>query len=145
MMIILAMKRPEKIVSIKGRFLGIAVLVVIQCINGIIHTFSGVALLLGSYIPMASSSNAPLILSFYTLTYGILTIVFTYLLWKGKRLGWIGTVTVLSFVIIADILTIFDLITFLGVVKTAGIGEIPYCLVILLYLIQNHVRSKYSI
>ena len=139
------MKRTEKVVTFKGRFFGIAVLVVIQLINGIIHTFSGLALLLGSYIPMASSSNAPSIFSFYTLTYGILTIVFTYLLWKGKRLGWIGTVAVSSFVIIADILTIFDLITFLGVVKTAGIGEIPYCIVIIIYLIQTHVRSKYSI
>lgn len=141
----LVMKRPTTAVTFRGRFLGIAVLVVIQLINGIIHTFSGLALLLGSYILMASSSNAPSIFSFYTLTYGILTIVFTYLLWKGKRLGWIGTVAVSSFVIIADILTIFDLITFLGVVKTAGIGEIPYCLVIIIYLIQTHVRSKYSI
>ena len=74
-----------------------------------------------------------------------MTIVFTYLLWKGKRLGWIGTVAVSSFVIIADILTIFDLITFLGVVKTAGIGEIPYCLVIIIYLLQTHVRSKYRV
>ena len=139
------MKRTEKVVTFKGRFFGIAVLVVIQLINGIIHTFSGLALLLGSYIPMASSSNAPSFFSFYTLTYGILTIVFTYLLWKGKRLGWIGTIAVSSFVIIADILTIFDLITFLGVVKTAGIGEIPYCIVIIIYLIQTHVRSKYSI
>ena len=58
------MKRTEKVVTFKGRFFGIAVLVVIQLINGIIHTFSGLALLLGSYIPMASSSNAPSFLVF---------------------------------------------------------------------------------
>ena len=142
---ILIMKKPPKTITVRGRFLGIAILVAIQLINGIIHTFSGLALLLGSYIPIASSSNSPSILSFYTLTCGILTIVFTYLLWKGKRLGWIGSVATLSFVIIADILTIFDLISFLCVVKTAGIGEIPYCIIIIIYLIQDHVRSKYRI
>ena len=61
---ILVMKRPSKVVTVRGRFFGIAVLVVIQLINGIIHTFSGLALLLGSYIPMASSSNAPSFFSF---------------------------------------------------------------------------------
>ena len=139
------MERTSKIVTFRGRFLGIAVLVVIQLINGLIHAFSGLALLLEHYIPMAASSNAPSIFSFYTLTYGILTIIFTYLLWKGKRLGWIGTVAVSLFVIIADTLTIFDLLIFLGIIKTAGIGEIPYCLIIIVYLIQDHVRSKYNI
>ena len=139
------MKKSDNVVTYRGRFLGIAVLVGIHAINGLIHTFSGLALILGSYIPMASSSNAPSIFSFYTLTYGILTIFFTYLLWKGKRLGWIGTVAVSLFIIIADTLTIFDLLTFLGIIKTAGIGEIPYSLIIILYLLQNHVRSKYNI
>ena len=139
------MNKSDKVVTFRGRFLGIAVLVGIQVINGLIHTFSGLVLVLGTYIPMASSSNAISIFSYYTLIYGILTIFFTYLLWKGKRLGWIGSVGTLSFVIIVDILTIFDLITFLGVIKTAGIGEIPYCLVIIIYLIQDHVRSKYNL
>ena len=139
------MKKSDKVVTLRGRSLGISILVGIQVINGLIHTFFGLALVLGSYIPMASSSSAPSIFSFYTFTYGILTIFFTYLLWKGKRLGWIGTIAISLFVIIADTLTIFDLLTFLGIIKTAGIGEIPYSLIIVIYLIQNHVRSKYGI
>ena len=139
------MHKSDKVVTFRGRFLGIAVLVGIQVINGLIHTFSGLVLVLGSGIPMASSSNSLVIFSFYTLTYGLLTIFFTYLLWNGKKMGWIGTIAVSFFVIIADTLTIFDLLTFLGIIKTAGIGEIPYCLVTIIYLTQKHVRSKYNI
>ena len=139
------MYKPKICVTYRGRSFGIIVLTLIQAINGLIHTFSGLALLFGSYIPMASSSSTPSIFSFYTLFYGTLTILFTYLLWKGKRLGWIGTVAVSLLVISADILTILDLITVLGIIKTAGIGEIPYCIIIILYLIQNHVRQKFNI
>ncbi len=139
------MSRPEKVVTFRGRLVGIAVLTGIQAINGIIHTFFGSVLLLGSYFPFAPSSNAPLIFSLYTLSYGLLTIFFTYLFWKGNRLGWIGTVAVSLFVIIADSLTVLDLLTFLGIIKTAAIGEIPYSLLIVFYLLQNHVRLKYDI
>ena len=125
--------------------MGIGVLVAIQVINGLIHTFFGLVLVLGSYVPFAFSSNALSVFSFYTLVYGILTLIFTYWLWNGKRLGWIGTVAVALFVIIADVLTVLDLLTFLGIIKTAAIGEIPYSLVTVLYLIQNHVRTKYGI
>ena len=138
------MNEPDRVVTFRGRFLGIGVLVAIQVINGLIHTFFGLLLVLGSYVPTASST-APSVFSFYTLIYGILTLLFTYLLWKGKRLGWIGTVAVALFVIIADALTVIDLLTFLGIIKTAAILEIPYSLVTVLYLIQNHVRKKCGI
>ena len=139
------MKKPDRVVTFRGRFLGIGVLVAIQVINGLIHTFFGLVLVLGSYVPFASASNAASVFSFYTLVYGILTLLFTYLLWNGKRLGWIGSVAVAVFVIIADALTVVDLLTFLGIVKTAAILEIPYSLVTVLYLIQSHVRTKYGI
>ncbi len=135
------MKKPDRVVTFRGRFLGIGVLVAIQVINGLIHTFFGLVLVLGSYVSITSSS----VFSFYTLIYGILTLLFNYLLWKGKRLGWIGTVAVSLFVIIADALAVLDLLTFLGIIKTAAIVEIPYSLVTVLYLIQNHVRTKYGI
>ncbi|PVX26775.1 MAG: hypothetical protein CW716_05360 [Candidatus Bathyarchaeum sp.] len=109
-----------------------------------IHTFFGLLLVLGSYVQMASST-VPSVFSFYTLIYGVLTLLFTYLLWKSKRLGWIGTVAIALFVILADSLTVLDLLTFLGIIKTAAILEIPYSLVTVLYLIQNHVRTKYGI
>jgi hypothetical protein len=139
------MKRPDRVVTFRGRFLGIGILVAIQVINGLIHTFFGLVLVLGNYISTAASSNSPSVFSFYTLIYGILTLLFTYLLWKGKSLGWIGTVAVALFVIIADSLTVIDLLTFLGIIKTAAILEIPYSLLTVLYLIQSHVRTKYSI
>ena len=139
------MERASKVVLFQGRYLGLAVLSVIQLINGIIHTFSGLALLFGDYFPMTPSSNAPAVFSFYTFVYGVLTLFFTYLLWKEKRIGWIGTVTVSLFVIIADALTILNVITFLGIIKTAGIGEIPYCIIIVAYLAQSHIRSKFRI
>jgi len=139
------MKKPDRVATFRGRFLDISFLIGIQVINGLIHTFFGLVLVLGNYISMAASSNAPSIFSFYTLIYGILTLLFTYLLWNCKRLGWIGTATVALFVIIADSLTVFDLLTFLGIIKTAAILEIPYSLVTVLYLIQTRVRTKYGI
>jgi hypothetical protein len=110
------MKKPDRVATFRGRFLGISFLTGIQVING-----------------------------FYTLIYGILTLLFTYLLWNCKRLGWIGTAAVALFVIIADSLTVLDLLTFLGIIKTAAILEIPYSLVTVLYLIQTQVRTKYGI
>ena len=147
MPIILVMKRQPKVVTVRGRFFGIAVLVVIQFINGIIHTFSGFALLLGGYIPVASPSMAPLIFNYYTLAFGILTVFFTYLFWTGKRSGWIGTVAVSLFVILMDIIAVLGLSNVLGIPspKVAAIGEIPFSILVLIYLLQHHVRSKYSI
>ena len=87
------MKRPQEGVSFKGRFLGIAVLVVAQFIIGIIHVIFGFAMLSGSF-SVATFSMTPLVYGIYTLAYGALTLLFTYLVWVGKRLGWIGTVAV---------------------------------------------------
>lgn len=139
------MKNPDMVVTFRGRFLGIGVLTVIQVINGLIHTFFGLVLVLGTFISVTASLNAPSVFMFYTLIYGILTLLFTCLLWKGERTGWIGTVAVALFVIIADSLTVLELLTFLGIIKTAAILEIPYSLITVLYLIQTHVRTKYGI
>ena len=139
------MKKPDRVVTFRGRFLGIGFLTAIQVINGLIHTFFGLVLVLGTDISVAESSNVPSVFSFYTLIYGLLTLIFSYLLWKGKRLGWLGTVAVAVFVILADTLTVVDLLTFFGIIKTAAIVEIPYSLVTVLYFLQIHVRQKYFI
>lgn len=138
------MKKPTKNVTIRGQFLGVIVLVVIQFIVGIIHIFFGFAMLSGNF-SVASYSMTPLIYSFYTLAYGCLTFFFTYLFWIGKRFGWIGIVAVSLFVILADTLTAFNLFNGLGIPKVAAIGEIPFSILILTYLLQHHVRSKYNI
>ena len=76
MRLTLIMNSPSKVVTFRGRFLGVTVLVIIQAINGFIHIFSGFALILGDNIPVASSSTESLIFSYYTLVYGFLTFIF---------------------------------------------------------------------
>ena len=138
------MKRSKKVVTYRGRFLGIAVLVVVQFIIGIIHVFFGFAMLSGNF-SVAAFSITPLVYSIYTLAYGALTLLFTYLVWADKRLGWIGTIVISLFVILADILTVLDLLGFLGIPKAAAIGEVPFSILVLGYILQNHVRSRFSI
>ena len=140
------MKRSTKDVTFRERFLGITVLVVVQLIVGIIHVIFGFALLSGGF-SVVSYSMIPMMYAFYTLIYGLLTLFFTYLIWLGKRSGWIGTVAVSLFVIIVDILAVLDLSNVLGIPapKVAAIGEIPFGILILVYLLQYHVRSKYGI
>ena len=142
---ILTIKRPSKVATFRGRFLGIVVLVVVQFINGIVHTVIGFTALLDSYVPGAFVSIEALIFNYYTLFFGILTILFTYLFWTGKRLGWIGTVTISLSAILVDVLSLFDLINVPRISKNAGIVGIPFNLLILVYVLQYHVRSKYHI
>ncbi|HTY75430.1 MAG TPA: hypothetical protein VMD05_07690, partial [Candidatus Nanoarchaeia archaeon] len=60
-------------------------------------------------------------------------------------MGWIGTFAVLLFVIAADSLTLLDLPSVPGIPKFACYGEITYSVIIMLYLMQAHVRKKYGI
>jgi len=138
------MERPRKVPAFKGRFLGVAVLVAVQFIIGVIHAVFGFAMLSGSF-SVAALSVTPLVYSIYTSAYGLLTLLFTYLVWVGKRSGWIGTVTVSSFVILADSLTVLGLLSVLGIPKFAAVGEIPFSLLVMVYLLQPHIRSKYCV
>ena len=132
------MKRSKTDVTFKGRYLGILVLVVVQYIVGLIHIIFGFAMLSGNF-SLASYSMTPISYSVYTFVYGCLALFFTYLVWAGKRLGWIGTIAVSSFVILADTLAVFNLFNALGIPRTAAICEVPFSLLILIYLLQNHV------
>jgi hypothetical protein len=138
------MERPRKVVTFKGRFLGIAVLVVIQLVIGVIHVIFGFAMLSGNF-SVAAFSLTPLVYSVYTLAYAALTLLFTYLVWVGKRLGWLGTVAISSFVILGDALAVLDLLSVLGIPKFAAVGEIPFSILVIAYLLQPHIRSKYHI
>ena len=132
-------------VTFKNRYLGVVFLVVVQVIVGVIHLFFGLALISGIF----SFNVYPTLMSYsiYTLVYGFLTILFTIWLWKQKRFGWIGTVTIALFVITVDSLAVFNVTNFLGIPapNVAAIGEIPYSMLGLVYLLQNHIRSKYGI
>ena len=140
------MKRPQKVVVFRGRFLGIAVLVFVQLIVGFIHVIYGFAMLSGNF-SVATYSMLPMVYTVYTLAYGWLTLFFACLIWTGKRSGWIGSVAVSLFVIIVDILAVVGLPNILGIPipKVAAIGEIPFSVLVLMYLLQHHVRSKYNI
>ncbi|MDG6221901.1 MAG: hypothetical protein QCH99_01410 [Candidatus Bathyarchaeota archaeon] len=139
------MKKSKKQVTFKQRYLGIVFFAIVQAIVGTIHLFFGLALISGNF----SFSTYPTMFSYsiYTLVYGSLTIIFTYWIWEEKQLGWIGTVTISLFVITVDSLAVFNVTNFLGIPapKVAAIGEIPYSMLALVYLLQNHVRAKYNI
>ena len=138
------MSRTIENIKPTGRYLGIVVLVVIQSIVGIIHSFYGFAMISGIY-SVASYSTAPAIYSYYTLVYGLLSLSFIILFWMGKRSGWIGTWAISSFVILVDTTAVFSLFNVLGIPKFAALGEVPYSLFILFYLIEDHIRSKFNI
>jgi hypothetical protein len=142
---ILTLKRPEKIDTYKGRFLGITIIVAIQFIYGIIHTFFGFMSLLGENILLPSSSSALLIYNYYTLALGIYTVLFTYFLWKEKQIGWIGTVAVGLFVIMVYILVLFEFLKIPRIINLTAIAGIIFNVLILTYLLQNHVRTKYHV
>jgi len=133
-------------VTYKGRNLGIVALVGIQLLVGFIHVLFGFWLLSAPRTSLFSTGSfASDIYSFYTIVFGIVTLVFAAGLWMEKRWGWLGTVTVALFVIAADSLTLLDLPSVPGIPKFAGYGEITYSVVVLLYLVQSHIRVKYQI
>jgi len=131
-------------ITFRGRYLGVTFFVIVQFIVGIIHIFFGLAMLSGSF-SFASYSVTPIVYSFYTFAYGCFTFFFTYLVWITSRFGWIGTVAVSFFVILADTFAVFNVINFLGIPELAAIGEIPFSIVIILYFLQYHIRSKFNV
>ena len=122
--------------TFRGKHFGITVLVATQYAIGALHFAVGLALLL---------LGTPDVYSIYTLTFSVLVAVFAYGLWKGTLLGWIGTVAVALFVIVADALTLLNLPSIPGIPKSAGFAEITYSVIAVLYLSQAHVRAKYGI
>jgi hypothetical protein len=138
-------KKSKNDVTFKGRYLGILVLVIALSIVGLMHMFFGLALISGDLY--FGSYSTTVVYSVYTLVYGFLTVFFAYLLWEEKRFGWIGTVSISIFVIIVDALAVSNLSNILNVPapKFATIGEIPFSILILAYLFQDHIISKYDI
>ena len=139
------MKRPIENVTIRGRDLGILFLVSTLSIIGLIHLGFGLAMILG-YISFAAYPTLPTIYSAYTLVYSLLTLFFAYLIWKRNRVGWVGTVGISLFVIAVDLLAALDLSNLLGIPSPSlAAGGIPFNIIIVFYLLQNHVRSKFNI
>ena len=139
------MSKTRTDVTFKGRYIGLLFLIIIQGFVGFIHIIFGFALILDLYsFPFSIELT---VYSVYTLVYGSLSVVFAYLLWMNNRLGWIGTFVVSLFVIFVDLMAVSGLLNILCIPFPvfAASGEIPYSLFVILYLIQNHVRSKFRI
>ena len=136
-------------ITYKGRSLGIVLLTAAQVLVGFIHVVFGFWLLTAPRItPFAGNIGASPsadIYSVYTIVFGFLTLLFAVLLWFQKRWGWIGTIAVLVFVIVADSLTLLDLPSVPGIPKLACYGEITYSIIVIFYLVQSRVRTKYGI
>jgi hypothetical protein len=49
------------------------------------------------------------------------------------------------FVVVSDSLAIFNLFNVLGIPEAAAIGEITFSILILAYLLQDHIRAEYNI
>ena len=126
--------------TFRGKSLGITALTAAQLLIGVIHIFSGALLFAFENFSALPATAA---YDIYTLMYGLLILVFAVFFWQGKKAGWIGTVLVSLFVIIADSLTVLDLPSVPGVPKGPAFAEITYSLLVIFYLIQPYVRKKY--
>jgi hypothetical protein len=130
----------KQIPTYKGRSLGITILVATQIIIGAIHAFFGLLLLAFenlSFLPATAAYDV------YTFVFGLSVLVFAVLIWRGKKAGWVGTVAVSLFVIAVDSLTVLNLPSIPGIPKFPAFTEIPYSVVVVIYLLQPHIRKKY--
>ncbi len=143
------MSSTHKPPAYKGRSFGIILLTAVQVLVGFIHVIFGFWLFSGPRIePFALFSGdffAADVYAAYTIFFSLFTLAFAYGLWMQRRWGWIGTVAILLFVIVADSLTLLNLPSVPGIPKLAGYGEITYSVLVLLYLSQAHVRAQYKI
>lgn len=135
-------KKQLPTITIKGRSIGTVILVVSQLIIGAIHTVFGLLLLAYenlSFLPTTAVYDV------YTFIFGLLVLVLAVLIWQSRKIGWIGTIAVSLFVIVADSLTLLDLPSIPGIPKFAGFTEIVYSILVVGYLLQAKVRRKYFI
>jgi hypothetical protein len=143
------MKTNHPPIVFRDRNLGLVLLVASQLLVGIVHVIFGFWLLSASSITAQEATifGAPVpdIYSFYTIVFSALTLLFAIPLWQQKRWGWIGTFGILAFVIVADSLTLLNLPSVPGIPKFAGYGEITYSIIVMFYLLQNHIRKKFKI
>ena len=124
----------------KGRSLGIVVLTAAQILIGAIHVFSGVWLLSAE---LAVGGQVSLPYDVYTLVFGVLVLVFAVFIWRQKKLGWVGTLAISFFVIVADGLVVLGLPSIPGIPAAPALSEIGYSVLVVVYLCLRHVRKKF--
>ncbi len=123
-----------------GRTLGTTVLVGLQLLIGVIHLFSG--LLLFGYenfaaLPVTAAYDL------YTVVFGLLVVVFAYGLWRGGKWGWLGTIAVSVFVIIADTSAVLNSPVVPGTPAGPAAVEITYSAILVGYLLLGKERKKF--
>ncbi len=134
------MSNKPKLPTFHGRSLGITALTGAQLLIGGIHICSGILLLVFenfSALPATAAYDV------YTIFFGLLTLVFAVYIWRGKKAGLIGTILVSIFVIVADSLTVLDLPSVPGIPKFPAATEIAYSVIIIVYLLQPHIRKQF--
>ena len=112
-----------------------------QLLIGVIHVLFGFWLLSSEN----SFLHATVAYDFYTIAFGTLTLFFGLFIWQGKRSGWIGTIAVSVFVSVADALTLANLPSIPGIPTFAAPTEIGYSLIVIVYLLQPHVKRKFGL
>jgi hypothetical protein len=125
--------------TFRGRSIGVTVLTSSQLVIGIIHVFSGLLLFLFEDF---SALSVTAMYDVYTFVYGGLVIVFTIFFWKDMLAGWIGTIVVSLFVIVADSLRLLDLPTIPGIPKAPAFAEIAYSVIVVGYLLARSNSKK---
>ena len=136
------MNSARRFPTIRGRTVSIFALTVVQFLIGCIHVFFGLWLISATTSILQQTTQ---IYNIYTLTFGLLVILFTYGIWMGKLWGWLGTVSTSLFVTVVDALTLLNLPSIPGIPKFAAGTEIIYSLLVLLYMSQRHIRTKFKI
>lgn len=128
-------------VTYKGRSFGIILLTAAQIAIGLIHIFSGLWLL--TY-ELSAGTQVTLPYDVYTLVFGALVLVFAVFIWKQRKAGWVGTIVVSFFVIVADGLVVLGLPSIPGIPLAPALTEILYSVWVVAYLFLPHVRRKFS-
>ncbi len=134
------MNRHPELPTYKGRSIGIVILTTAQLLIGGIHVFFGVLLLAFENLNFIQATIA---YDVYTVVFGVLVAVFAFLIWHGKKAGWVGTISVLVFVSVADTLALLDLPSIPGIPKAPALAEIAYSLIIILYLSTEKCKEEF--
>jgi hypothetical protein len=127
-------------ITYKGRTFGILILTSAQILIGVIHTIFGFLLLASEN----SFLKATVAYDLYTIAFGLLVLFFSVFIWRGKKIGWSGTIVVSVFVSVADVLTLIGLPSIPGIPKFAAPTEIAYGVFVVSYLLLPHVKSKFT-
>ncbi|HSQ48814.1 MAG TPA: hypothetical protein VLL96_03925 [Candidatus Deferrimicrobiaceae bacterium] len=134
------MNRHPEFPTYKGRSIGIVILTTAQLLIGGIHVFFGALLLAFEDLNVI---QATISYDVYTVVFGVIVAAFAFLIWQGKKPGWVGTIAVSVFVSVADTLALLDLPSIPGIPKAPALAEIAYSLIIILYLSKREVRKKF--